>query len=236
MTMNIGNGLAPPRRLASWLRSNPAGIVGLQEVDEVQAAEIQSDLRERYPHQAVYGTGFSGRALISRYPILAHEMVQLRPGKLDLLAKVQLPGMEVTVLVAHPSPPRLQLRGIVSDPETGTHVNGMLETVLATAPAIILGDFNMTQRNPHYKSLRDAGLADAFHAVGTGCGATFPVRPGRMRSINHRMYWVPLIPFTRIDYVFHTPDLEATESWVGPNFGSDHLPVFARLSLAGHSN
>jgi endonuclease/exonuclease/phosphatase family metal-dependent hydrolase len=44
MTLNIGNGLAPPRRLIKALRSCGADIVGLQEVDERQASVIRHEM------------------------------------------------------------------------------------------------------------------------------------------------------------------------------------------------
>jgi endonuclease/exonuclease/phosphatase (EEP) superfamily protein YafD len=36
----------------------------------------------------------------------------------------------------------------------------------------------------------------------------------------------------RIDYIFYSPDLQATAAWLGPWDGrSDHRPVIARLAL-----
>lgn len=33
------------------------------------------------------------------------------------------------------------------------------------------------------------------------------------------------------DYIWVTPDLAVESAWVGQDAGSDHLPVFARLSI-----
>jgi vancomycin resistance protein VanJ len=38
-----------------------------------------------------------------------------------------------------------------------------------------------------------------------------------------------LVPLVRIDYVWYTDDFRATRAWVGPDAGSDHLPVLAEL-------
>ena len=51
-------------------------------------------------------------------------------------------------------------------------------------------------------------------------GLTFPARVAR---------WDRFPAMVRIDYIWHTPDLRATRSWIGPAAGSDHLPLFAEL-------
>jgi endonuclease/exonuclease/phosphatase (EEP) superfamily protein YafD len=81
--------------------------------------------------------------------------------------------------------------------------------------------------------LAEAGLVDAFKSAGGRGGRTFPLRPGKMRSVNHRMSWVPLPAFTRVDYIWHTRELRAIDAWVNHGAGSDHRPVFARLVLPG---
>ena len=230
MTANLGNGLASPRRLASFVRAAGAGIVGLQEVDSEQAEEIEHELAASFPYRALYGTGFSGRGLLSRYPIVDLEQLHLADDRPDLLARLALPSQELTVIVAHPPPPRMGLNGVTFDPETEAQIDSLLALAVEQGGTIILGDFNMTPRNPAYERLDSAGLVDAFKSAGAGSGATFPVRPGRMRSINHRMHWVPLPAVTRIDYIWHTPDIQAVDAWVGLNVGSDHLPVVARLT------
>jgi endonuclease/exonuclease/phosphatase family metal-dependent hydrolase len=231
MTLNAGNGLIRPEDFVRWLKTHGTDIVGIQELDADQAAALQSGLQAEYPFQVLYGNGFEGRGLLSRYPLLDHDLPYLRPDRFDLRARVATPETVVSVLVAHPLPPRPTLRGITVNPHTSTHIDGMSRMALASAPAVILGDLNMTMRNPMYARLRDAGLIDAFMASGRGAGRTFPVRPGKMRSINHRMHWVPLPALTRIDYIWLTPELTSHRCWVGPDNGSDHLPVLAEISL-----
>ena len=69
MTYNVGNGLADPARLATFLRENAVDIVGLQELAASQGRVLSSDLMDIYPHQVLIATGFSGKGLLSRYPI-----------------------------------------------------------------------------------------------------------------------------------------------------------------------
>ena len=105
----------------------------------------------------------------------------------------------------------------------------------ADPPAVLLGDLNLTARHPVYARLRGAGLRDAFRDAGRGRGATLPMRPGHSGRLR-RGWRGPRpgpVPLLRVDYVWHTPDLGALDCWVGPDAGSDHLPVLARLALGG---
>lgn len=88
----------------------------------------------------------------------------------------------------------------------------------------------MTPRHSRYAAMLAVGLVDAHRAAGLGHGATFPLRPGRTRRLNHRLSWVPLPPLVRLDDVWRTPDLSTLAAWVGAAAGSDHLPVLARLA------
>ncbi len=231
MTYNVGNGLAPPARLVAFLRRASTDLIGLQEVDAAQAAAIASELAEDYPHQVLTGTGFSGRGLLSRLPILEHEHLHLSPDRPDLRAVVDYGGQTATILVAHPPPPRLSRQGVVFDLATIRQIEQLAVTAVETAPAVLLGDFNMTAGNPIYAWLESLGLVDAFLTSGVGRGVTFPVRLGKTRRINHRLSWLPLPPMARIDYIWHSGNLTSLAAWVGAGAGSDHLPVLARLSL-----
>jgi vancomycin resistance protein VanJ len=231
MTFNVGNGLAPATHLAALLRHSGADLIGLQELDAGQAEAIDRLTRDRYPHHVVRGTGFEGRGLLSRWPILEVDWLNLLPHRPDLRATIEVDGWPVTIFVAHPPPPRVRAQGIMFDPETVAQIDRLAEVVTDAAPAILIGDFNMTPRNPKYAHLTAAGLVDAFGVAGEGRGSTFPTRPGRVRSVNHRLSWVPLPTISRFDYIWHTPDLAAERAWVGRRgAGSDHLPVLARLT------
>lgn len=227
MTFNVGNGLVLPARLAAFLQHTGADVTGLQEVSAEQAAAL-ADVTH-LPHQIRRGAGFAGRALLSRYPILHAEWLHLSPVRSDL-AVVLDPGWgETLVLVAHPDPPRPSRRGVVFDGVTVAQIDTLLARTVAAAPAILLGDFNMTPRHPLYRRLTEAGLRDAHAGGAFGTGRTFPLRLGRTRRVNHHLSWLPLPPLARVDYIWHTHDLRTERAWVGAGAGSDHRPVFARL-------
>ena len=89
-----------------------------------------------------------------------------------------------------------------------------------TEPAILAGDFNMTPWSYRLQRL----LATA----GLRRHATF------LRSWptdRHPQFRLPAPAFL-IDHVVTTPDIRSVSIRTGPNLGSDHLPVIARLRLA----
>lgn len=232
MTFNVGNGLATASHLPAFLRHSGADLIGLQELDEAQADAIERHTAEHYPFRILRGSGFEGRGFLSRHPIQDHEWLGLIEHRPDLRVTVEIAGAAVTLFVAHPPPPRFRRQGVIFDPETISQIDQLSDVVMRTAPAILVGDFNMTARHPKYAHLVESGLIDAFGVAGAGRGATFPTRPGRFRTINHRLTWVPLPVLSRVDYIWHTREFAAKRAWVGRRgAGSDHLPVFAEIEL-----
>ncbi len=231
LTYNVGSGLALPGQLVPFLRESGADVIGLQEVDPAQAEAITAGTTDIYPYQIVRGTGFSGRGLLSRHPIMFEDWHDLAVGRPDLHAVVDVAGNPVTFVVAHPPPPRFGRRGVVFQPETLEKIDRLAEIVCEEPPGVLVGDFNMTIRHPSYTHLTRSGLVDAYKSAAGRGGRTFPLRPGKMQKVDHGMSWVPLPAFTRVDYIWHTPELRAVEAWVNHGAGSDHRPVFARLVL-----
>ena len=232
VTFNIGNGLAPGPRLLNYLRSVAADVIGLQEVSPTQADNLDQGLADLYPYRIVNGSGFSGRALLSRYPISDHAWITCQPGRPDLRVRINIDGQEMTVIVAHPSPPKPGRNGIVFDSITLQQIRDTANLTVESRPAVLLGDFNMTIHNPAYQWMTEIGLADAYVNVGNRGGRTFPVRLGRIWRMKVPISWMPLHPIARLDYIWLTSEISPLEAWLGEDVGSDHLPVLARLSLS----
>src|SRR5438552_1743967 len=95
MTFNVGNGLATPARMVALLRQVGADIVGLQEVAVGQAHALERDLSGMYPYQLLTSSGFSGKGLLSRYPLVEGERLSLYPGRPDLKAAVDVGGLKL---------------------------------------------------------------------------------------------------------------------------------------------
>jgi vancomycin resistance protein VanJ len=223
MTFNIGNGLAQPDSLLSVIRAGQADIIGLQEVTAGQADALADALATEYPYQVLHGLGIPGKGLLSRYPVTEAEMVEYHPGRPDLIALVDVNGQAVRVIVAHPLPPRMHRTGFFFNENTRIQFARLVDQIDPAMPTIMLGDFNMTYLHDFHRMLRDAGMSDAFREVGQGYGFTLPMRLGQ----------VQLVPFMRVDYIWHSEHFRPLSAIVGPDGGSDHLPVIAELLVPG---
>jgi vancomycin resistance protein VanJ len=224
MTHNIGNGHARPPKLVQVLRDSAADIIGLQEITAAQAEALDTMLGDVYPYRVLYGEGIPGKGLLSRFPIVDSQQLHIFPNRPDLWGQVEVSGRRLDLVIGHPWPPRAHRNGYYQGPETRAHIRELLALSTSGQAAIIMGDFNFTDRHSAYAEFVAAGLTDAFRAAGTGRGGTLPVHFSR----------IPLSPLLRVDYIFHTGHFKTEEAWVGSSTGSDHLPVLARLCWAEH--
>jgi endonuclease/exonuclease/phosphatase (EEP) superfamily protein YafD len=214
ISWNVGNGMAPPDRLAAALRDSGADVIGLEELSAAQAQALETGLADVYPHRALFGRGIPGKGILSRF--LIHDLKHLAFHKTrpDLHAIVEREGAPMHVVVVHPPPPAPQ--------EINARARQMAQIKrLADLPdpVLMMGDLNMTHWQQAYHELIDAGLLDAFAEAGHGSSLTFPTRRGAL----------PLLPLLRLDYIFHSTELTALDAWVGADGGSDHLPLFAQF-------
>jgi len=234
MTYNVGNGLAKPKHLIPYLRSSGADLIGLQELSNLQAEAIRQELSTLYPHQAVFPGGFEGQGIISRFPFRSVEQLHLYPSRPDLNCVVGLDDVSLGVIVAHPPPPRLHIRGIQFDNQTKSQISALVKAAVDHPPAVLMGDLNFCEWAKPYAEFMAAGLIDSYRSAGGSVGYTLPVRLGlwkRLKWLNRLLRWMPLWPIIRVDYIWHTDSLTAVAAWVGGDTGSDHLPVLARLVI-----
>src|SRR5207237_8966827 len=83
-----------------------------------------------------------------------------------------------------------------------------------SAPLLIGGDFNPPSDSPTFAPVRRR-FRVGFDEAGRGYGYTYPSR----------------LPWIRIDHILASPDWSIVRCWVGPDVGSDHLPVIAEVVL-----
>lgn len=232
MTANVGAGLARFEEVAAAIREADADIVALQELPREQGERLAAACADRYAASASFGDGNEGRGILCRYPLVSAHTVEIATGRPDVVATVDVDGLELTLVVAHPRPQKLTPGGLFFAFGSLRQMLRLGRNTADSAPAVLLGDLNMTPRHPGYRRLRQLGLVDAFGAAGDGLGLTFPTRVGISKwSTNERVARSKVVPLVRFDYVWCTPDIAVEAAWVGPDTGSDHAPVLARLRL-----
>jgi endonuclease/exonuclease/phosphatase (EEP) superfamily protein YafD len=234
MTCNVGNNRASPEKLIPVIRNSGTDLVAFQELSDQQAEAIKGELAPHFSHQAVYPGGFAGKALLSRFPILDSKQLHFHEERPDLKTVVDIDGIEITLIIAHPPPPRPHWRGLKFDRQTWKQIRSLAELAIENQPAILLGDFNLADWWGEYAYMRSLGLKDAYQVAGRDRGHTLPRRIGpwkRLQALNRLLSRLTFFPMLRVDYIWYTEPLHCLESWVGEDTGSDHLPVLADLAL-----
>jgi endonuclease/exonuclease/phosphatase (EEP) superfamily protein YafD len=215
LTFNVAHGRADPDVLVDVLEASAADVIGLQELSTGQADAIHRDLYGVYPYQALYPDGEEGIGLISRYPILEDGLIFLDSQRPYLQAKLEIEGQPVTVFVAHPNSPEIDMFGRGYRPRSRADLEGLVSLIDSTQATLLMGDLNLTDQSSEYDLLLETGLVDAFRQVGQGFGATFPSEQS----------------LVRIDYVWYSPaHFNAADVQVGEQAGSNHLPVIVQLT------
>jgi vancomycin resistance protein VanJ len=218
MTYNIGSGIAPPDQVAGALLAADADVILLQEVAPGVVGPLDAGLSDVYPHRVFHGGIIHGKAVLSRYPIVEDSgLIRLASGNTYQQVTLDVNGARLTVINAHPPRPSFSGGRYRFAPGVEGDFRILAEAATQGGPTVMAGDFNVPDQSELPAILRNAGLADAHRQAGWGLGLTFSV---------NRLHLPPVV---RIDYVWLTPEIEAARVEVGPDGGSDHLPVVADL-------
>lgn len=200
------------REILEVLKEKGSGIVGISEANW-QWLQNDPEIAKLYPYRrGVQVKGpLTGEALLSIYPIIDQGLVEPSSeawdgapravwGRLDVGL-----GRTVVVVVAHPPPgrtcgrstfPRNCYDTTARDSQIALVSSFVRSYLEAGEHLLLMGDFNVTEREPAYDDL-SLGLQDAHRVAGTGIGATW--RPLAMSNQ----------PFAllRIDYIFSSPNI-----------------------------
>ena len=202
-------------RVRQLVRSNDPDIFAVLEASETWINELSS-LREKYPHAVSRPRNDNfGIALFSRIPFEESEIVEIgEAGLPTAIARIHFGDTPLTVIATHPLPPTRR--------STARHRNRQLGELAdyvrsVKGPVIVIGDLNTTPYSPHFKKLlRESGLRDSRR--GRGIQPTWQAQ----------LPWFLRIP---LDHVLHSSEITVLRRRLGPNIGSDHLPVIVEFSL-----
>ncbi len=231
ITCNIQNGTFDLPALNALIKNRQPDIVALQECPRgvklslpvgwqmIQDGELA--VMSRYPLR-------SGKSLHSMHP--PHKW----PRTSLLSCVVSVPGGDMTFCNVHLPSPRYGLQNVLDRKtiinftrsdllvrETGNRLKTAEEVQrsikMLNMPVIIAGDFNMPVESAIYRQVW-GGYDNAFSKTGSGFGWT-----------EHARYrGVPMA--VRIDHILTGGGLVPQFCEVGPDIGSDHLPVIADVA------
>jgi endonuclease/exonuclease/phosphatase (EEP) superfamily protein YafD len=226
ITFNFDGSNREHERVSQWVRQNAPDVLLIQETYPI-AGQAVPGTRQILPYQYQQSTyrGYRGVSILSRYPIsdlegydrdsaYSRAVVALPSGAAaiyNISLTNPLEGQDVSRLS---NPLRLLLN--YDSTARDAQIRVLLERLeRETLPHIVAGDFNLMEIEAPYRWL-SARLTDAFAAAGSGVGATWDAKtPNRL--------------LLRIDYVWYSEGWCALSAELGPELGSDHLPVIARL-------
>jgi endonuclease/exonuclease/phosphatase family metal-dependent hydrolase len=154
---------------------------------------------------------FWGNAILSRYPITEYQSYELPPADLVIKrgfisASIDLGGGDTLRVIAthfHHVDGDSDIRQLQSA--------ALIDFWNGISRTVILGDFNAEPIDPEIQIIKQANLVDIAAFIEPPPVYTF-------HSDN---------PSQRIDYIWLSPDLKASEVRVILNTASDHLPVIA---------
>ncbi len=195
-----------------FLREVDPDVVLLMEVDSTWLEALAS-LSTRYPHTIAEPRSDNfGIALLSRVATTNSAVLYLGEAEVPSISTTLLiNGRTVTLLGTHPLPP--------ASAEHARLRNDQLRELGAAArasssPTVVLGDLNATPWSPHFRELlRASGLRNS--SQGRGLNGSWPAA----------------LPVGRIplDHCLVSPSLHVAGRHLGPQVGSDHLPVVIDL-------
>lgn len=213
VTANLQYSNARHQPFLDWLDAQHADLVVLQEVTEAWSRRLAE--RADLPHRQVLARDDPyGMAVLGGWPLESFAWV-------DLVGD-GLPSAEGTVLVQGR---RVRFIGLHTHwpltPGLARARDAALQRAAARAgesvePVVLLGDLNVTPFSPAFERLLEhGGLRDVLQ--GARWQPTWAARA-----------WPVAL---RIDHVLLSQDLCVEYATVGPDIGSDHRPVVARLRL-----
>ena len=215
MVANVNRVNQDTGRLTALLRRRRPDIAVVHEAGP-NWRPAWAALRDIYPHQRLVGRiDGRGGALLSRHPIERVAVEELGTFRAPtIFAVLRWRGAPLRVAVTHPKPPWSAARFRAR--------NQLFEQLAAwaakapAAPTVVAGDLNVTPYSGAFRRLlRRGGLAQA--RAGRGIYPSWPT-------------FLPRALRIPIDHVLHNAAFRTISVELGPDIGSDHLPLIVRLA------
>lgn len=195
-----------------------ADLIILTETSQRWRNEVAPELKPYYPYSVeVPLENTYGMLLYSRYELLDPEVKYLVDDSIPSIhGKIKLPsGQLIEIHSIHPTPPMPQHNPKSTDRDAEMMIVAKMAKE-SELPVIVTGDFNdvaWSRTTSLFKSVGE--LLDP--RVGRGFFNTYSANTWIMR-------W-PL------DHLFISEEFRTMELERGRNFGSDHFPLYSKLSL-----
>ncbi|PKL77079.1 MAG: hypothetical protein CVV27_07025 [Candidatus Melainabacteria bacterium HGW-Melainabacteria-1] len=200
-------------RLEALIRQQNPDIVLIQELNQAHLELMAKLPVYRYQQHDLFKGAF-GIGLWSRLPLAHSEVIALGPAGLpSIYARLNWGGQPLHLLSSHPLPPL--------NPQAFALRNQQFEAIsefLASKSGsmAVIGDLNVTPWSLHFRRFEaSTGLRNARNGIGI------------LPSWPTELPWLLRIP---LDHALLSPGLIVKELRLGPDLGSDHLPLLITFS------
>lgn len=193
--------------LARWLAQEQPDLVVVLEVAPIYAQGLMA--LDDYPHRHIVPQDNPfGIAVLSRHPLSGVRTVRDADGIPHIEALLTWQGRQIRLIAVHPMPPISAAFAASRDRQLAAWA-----TSADRQPTLLAGDLNATPWSSAFNGLDKLGLRRA-----TGLAPTWPFALQALSGIP-------------IDHVLASHHWQRIDSARGPDLGSDHAPVLARLAL-----
>jgi endonuclease/exonuclease/phosphatase (EEP) superfamily protein YafD len=202
--------------VVKFLRASDADVILLMEVNDRWMTEL-SALKDVYPLRvAAPREDNFGIALFSRLPLEETNVIELGEAEVpSVTAKIECDGRKIFLLGTHPLPPGSADYARMRNDQLAK-INELVRE--QTLPTVVIGDLNLTPWSPYFSDLlKGTALKNSSQGLGF-----FNSWPAALSGLG--------IP---IDHCLVSSEFAVTEKKLGPQVGSDHLPVIIDLQLSG---
>lgn len=201
-------------KVLALIESTTPDVIAMCETNRTWIQEL-SPIESRYPY-SIHSTrnDHYGIALYSRFPFCSSEIRAFSDkGVPSAMAQLELDGRRLTVIGAHPPPPKGRRNAGYRNQE----LHNLAQFAAGQEGEVILcGDLNMSPWSPFFRSLlREGGLHNSAH--GFGLHPTWPTDRPYLR--------VP------IDHCLVSSKVRVQQHKTGPWIGSDHYPLIVDFAL-----
>ncbi|QBG48384.1 hypothetical protein EGM51_13640 [Verrucomicrobia bacterium S94] len=215
MLMNINALNGNTDEVLSAIHDAAPDILLLEEVTPKWDNELRT-LNEAYPHHIEQPRDDCfGIKLFSKFPLSRSEIKSISDRDVPtVLTTIHTPQGDISFIGTHPLPPigkaysesrNLQLQALPNIVKSQSH------------PVLLIGDLNTSPWSPHFQRLeKESRLKNS------------------MKGFGFQPSWPARTPFMKIpiDHVLHSDEIVIHNRMLGPDVGSDHLPVIVDFSFA----
>jgi len=213
MLMNLNAANGNTALVLDVLEKFDPDFVLLEEVTP-KWADKPEPLATRFPYKVSEPRGDCfGILFFSKVPLSNSRVVSLGSEAPTIITDVRLPQGTLSLIGTHPPPPV----GAANARARNEQLAALAGTIREQQhPVLLIGDLNTSPWSPYFSQLlKESGLRNSMK--GFGFQPSWPVENPLMR-----------IP---IDHMLHSPEITVHQRGIGPEIGSDHLPLIVDFSV-----